>query len=374
MYVTSIASLCSLENLLVRWLADINLFGTTIGFDPGNAILFLMDRQRVGISFLDLPIEIRLMIYRYCLIAPLKTVKPASNMEQYSTGWGTPALDKGDEEIDAMVQRHRAIHQSYVSSCQSYTGVLELEVSLLRLSRTIHGEAASILYGENEFRFVLAITRRHPPIQAPSFWQPSYHDFRDNLTAVSKKYFRLIKKCTVEVRLPTFPWTWAKKVYFTYYGRLAAFAACFGGDDHSLHKVAIFFNRCFRREDYFPLSCLRTSQNVLETLAAIHGVRHSVTVGGVTPTFEAKLSLAMMSEGVAYEPKEEEYGERTVRFRGRNRLQRYKLRRYYESKNVWSQNVLGAYPPRSIEALPAYECCEVCDGELSLTSSHFRRQ
>ena len=219
----------------------------------------------------------------------------------------------------------------------------------------------------------LRLPEGNPCVKAPNFWQPSYHDFRDNLTAVPEKHFRLIKKCTVEVRLPTFPWTWAKKMYFKYYERLAAFAACFGGDDHSLHKVAIFFNRCLRKEDYFPLSCLRTSQNVLETLAAIHGVRHSVTVGGVTPTFEAKLSLAMMSEDVAYEPEEETYGERTVRFRGKNRLQRYKLRRYYEPKNVWSQNVLGPYPPHSIEALPAYECCEVCDGGLSLTSPHFRR-
>ena len=313
------------------------------------------------------------MIYRYCLIAPLKMVKPASNLEQYNTGGPTPALDKSDEEVDAMVQRHRAIHQSYVSQCQSYTAVLELELSLLRLSRKIHVEAASILYGENEFQFVLAITRRHPPVHAPNFCQPSYHDFRDNLTAVSKKYFRMIHKCTVEVRLPTFPWTWAKKMYFKYYERLAAFAACFGGDDHSLQKVAIFFNRCFSKEDYFPLSCLRTSQNVLETLAGIHSVRHSVTVGGVTPNLEAKLSLAMMSQAIAYEPEEEKYGERTVRFRGKNRPQRYKLRRYYESKNVWSQNVLGPYPPHSIEALPAYGCCEVCDGGPPFTYSQFRR-
>ena len=332
-----------------------------------------VDRQHRGISFLDIPTEIRLMIYQYCLIAPSNVIEPPSNMERYNVGCATPDLDKSDEEIEITVQRQRAIHQSYFSLRTSYTGVLRLDVSVLRLNRTIHVEAASVLYGENQFQFVLAITTRRPYIKARNFWEPAYYEFRSNLATVSEEYVRMIKTCTIEVRLPTFPWNRAKTIYLQYCERLAAFAACFGGDDHSLRKVAILFNRCFRKETYFPLSCLRTSQNVLETLATIHGVRHSVTVGGVTPAFEAKLSLAMKSKVIACEAAEERCGERMVKFRGRKRLQRYKLGRYYESKKVWSPSVHDPYPPHSKKALPAYECCEVCDAKPPLTFPHFQR-
>ena len=344
------------------------ILSCVVDFCRGVEVRLLEGRQRIGVSFLDLPVELRLMIYRYSLIAPFKIIKPPSKIEQYNTGWATPTLDKSEEEIDAMVGKHRANHQSYISLRQSYTGLRDantgvptLEMSLLRLNRTIHVEAASVLYGDNEFQFVLAVTRRHPDVRVLNFHQPPYHDFRDNVTIVSKRYAKMIKKCTVEVRLPTFPWTWARRMYLEYYARLAAFATCFGGDDHSLQKVAILFNRCFRRGYYFPLSCLRTSQNVLEALAAIHGVRHSVTLGGVTPAFEAQLSLAMMSKEIAYVPKEETHGRRAVISRGKRRPQRYKTGRYYDSKNVWSKSVLGTGPPHSNKTPSAYECCEVCD-------------
>lgn len=320
------------------------------------------------------------MVYRYCLIAILKTIRPPSKMDQYYTAWATPTLDKTDEQIEATIQKHRANHPSYIPFPQSYTGLrdpstglLTLEVSLLRLNKKIHAEAASVLYGDNEFQFVLAITRRHPGVKASEFYKPPYHDFRDNLTVVSEKYMKMIRRCTVEVRLPAFPWTRAKKMYLQYYARLAAFATCFGGDDHSLQKVAIFFDRCFRSGYYFPLSCLRTSQNVLETLAAIHSVEKSVAVGGVTPTFEAKLSLAMMSKAIAWVPRQEEYGRRMVKYKGKRRSQRYKLRSYYDSKKVWSQSALRPYPPHSRKALPAYECCEVCDAKKPLKFLPFYR-
>ncbi len=243
------------------------------------------------------------MIYRNCLVTPLKIIKSPSRLGQYST-YLMPHLDKSDAEIDAIIQRHRAKHQSYVPRHQSYTGlrnprtgVPTLELSWLRLSKTIHAEAASVLYGENEFQFVIAITKKHRPVN-----QPPCYDFRDNLTVVTERYLRFVRRCTVEVRLPTFPRSYAKTAYLYYYARLAAFATRFGGHDHSLQKVAILFNRCFRKGYYFPMSCLRTSQNVPERLAAIHDVGQSVTVGGVTPAFEMKLSFAMMSKQIACAP------------------------------------------------------------------------
>lgn len=313
------------------------------------------------------------MIYRYCLMPPLEIIKPPSKLEKYKTGWAMPTLDKSNKEIEATVQKHRADHQSCISFHQSYTGlqnargVPRLELFVLRLNKKIHIEAASVLYGENRFHFVLAITKMHPAVRTPKLSRRPYYDFRDNLTVVSEGYVRMIRKCTVEVRLPTFPWTEAKKIYLQYYARLVVFATRFGGDDHALQKVAILFNRCFRKEYYFPLSCLRTSQNVLEPLAAIHGVRHSVTIGGVIPAFETKLSLAMMSEKIAWTPKEENHGKRMVIFKGKRRPQRYKLERYHDSKKRWNPDVLGPYPPDSSRALPAYECCEVCDEKPPLT-------
>lgn len=307
------------------------------------------------------------MIYRYCLTANSKIIKPPSKKEQYYPGCATPSLDMSHGEIDATVQRHRANCQWYVRLSQSHTGLVpKLELSWMRVSKSIHVEAASVLYGENEFQFVLAITRRHPRVTGSTFDQPSYYDFRDNLTVVSKAYLKMIKKCTIEVRLPNFPWTWAKKMYLEYYARLAAFANCFGGDDHSLQKVAVLFNRCFTRGYYFPLSCLRESQNVLESLATIHGVRLSVIAGGVTPDFEAKLSLAMMSPKIACIPKEEQYGMRMVWFKSKRGLQSHKLGRYYDSKKVWSHRVPGPYRTR-------YRCCEVCDGKPPLVFPQIRR-
>ena len=210
-------------------------------------------------------------------------------------------------------------------------------------------------------------------MKAPKFHQPPYHDFRDNLTVVSEEYVKMIKKFTIEVRLPTFPWTAAKKIYSQYYARLTAFATSFGGDNHSLQKVAILFNKCFRKEYYFPLSCLRTTENVLETLATIYGVRHSVTVAGVTLAFEAKLSLAMMNKAIACVPKEEEHGKRMVKLKGKRRPQRYKLGRYYDSTIRWSENVLGPYPPYPKKAPPPYKCCVVCEENPPLTFPHISR-
>ncbi len=306
------------------------------------------------------------MIYRNCLIARLKIIKLPSKLEQYST-YLMPPLDKSNAEIDAIIQRHRVKYQSYVPRHQSYTGlrnprtgVPTLDLSWLRLSKTIHAEAASVLYGENEFQFVIATTKKHRPAN-----QPPYYDFRDNLTVVTERYLRFVRRCTVEVRLPTFPLRYAKTAYLYYYARLAAFATRLGGHDHSLQKIAILFNRCFRKGYYFPMSCLRTSQNVLERLATIHDVGQSVTVGGVTPDFEMKLSFAMTSKEIACAPKEEEYGERVVKFKGKRRPQRYKLGRYHDSKLVWTQSGLGPYSPHSKDTPPTSECCEVCDGKPS---------
>lgn len=314
------------------------------------------------------------MIYQYSLVRSFKSMKPPSQVEQYNTGWATDFLDKSDEEIDATVQKHRAIYQSCISLRRSYTdlrdvrsGIPTLELSWLRVSKRIHVEAASVLYGASRVQFVLAISRRHPPHRGRVLCQPFYYDLQDNLTILPEGYMKMIKKCTIEVRLPTFPWTNARNIYMQYYARLSAFAACFGGGDHSLQEVAVVFNRCFRRDCYFPLSCLRMSQNVLETLAAIYGVRVSVTVGGVTPAFEAKVSLAMMSNPIASVPKEEKHGKRMVIFKGKRRPQRYKIGRYYDSKRVWSRSAFGPHPPRSGKTPAAYQCCEVCDEKPPLT-------
>ena len=213
----------------------------------------------------------------------------------------------------------------------------------------------------------------HTPAYSSPSNRPPYHGFRDNLTVVSERYMKMIKRCTLEVRLASFSSSPAKEAYLYYYKKLATFATYFGGDNHSLQKMAIYFSNCFIVGYYYPSKCLRRVQNVLETLAAIYAVRDSVTIEGVTPALEGILSLAMTSKKIAFVPKEEIYGERTIKFKGKKRLQKYKLEPYYEEKIVWNRTVLALDPSRlqQEKALLEYglkcKCCEVCDSELPLT-------
>ena len=58
---------------------------------------------------------------------------------------------------------------------------------------------------------------------------------------------KMITKCTIEVRLPTFLSHGPRKCIYKHYARLADFVTYFEDDDHSLQMVLVLFNRCFRK-------------------------------------------------------------------------------------------------------------------------------
>lgn len=338
------------------------------------------ERQRHDSAFLYLPLEIRCMIYRYFLTAQLKTIKPPSERSVHTTNWKLE-LGRSPEEIAETIRQHRASCRDFLPLGQSYTGLREigsckpvLQLSVLRVNKQIHHEAANVLYGENDFQFILGITRGYPREWIGNHFEPPYHDFRDNLTKIAPKYVKMIRRCAVEVRMPGFPWTKARKIFLEYKTRLSTFAALFGGNEHSLQRVGVYFNKCFRDGYYFPPSCVRQCQNVLEPLATIHGVTLSAIVSGVTPAFEAKISMAMTSKEVACWPKEDVYGTRKVIIKGKRKPRAYKLGNYYDSKIEWNENVLGPDASPSAKASNGHKCCEVCTGQKRVVFEPFSRK
>ncbi|KAF2233956.1 hypothetical protein EV356DRAFT_183831 [Viridothelium virens] len=86
-----------------------------------------------SITFTNLPPELHLMIYRHLLLSP-------HSIELWPK---LPNLAPTNQRYHAQPSRARAALRSTRS----------LHPSLLRVSRTIHRPAASVLYSENEFRF-----------------------------------------------------------------------------------------------------------------------------------------------------------------------------------------------------------------------------
>ncbi len=72
----------------------------------------------------------------------------------------------------------------------------------------------------------------------------------DNLGVVSLGYLKLIRNCEIDVRMPYALWTRAQESYLKHRKRIAAFAVAFGGDDHSLRKLSISFNKQFVWHNY----------------------------------------------------------------------------------------------------------------------------
>jgi hypothetical protein len=98
----------------------------------------------------------------------------------------------------------------------------------------------------------------------------STYRIEDILGVVSLGYLKLIRKCEIDVRMPYGLWTRAQESYLKHRKRIAAFAVAFRGDDHSLRKLSISFNKQFIWHNYLQ-NCMEICQKILEPLATIYG-------------------------------------------------------------------------------------------------------
>jgi len=137
-----------------------------------------------------------------------------------------------------------------------------------------------VFYGENTFAFALGVTKRDHALGEGKGW--STYRIEDSLGVVSLGYLKPIRKCEINVRMPYGPLTRARESYLKHRKRIAAFAVAFRGDDHSLRKLSISFNKQFVWHNYLQ-NGLRSCQNILEPLATIYGPGICVVIDGVTP-------------------------------------------------------------------------------------------
>lgn len=320
-------------------------------------------RARPSNSFLNLPAEIRIMIYRQCLISQrgilIPDKKPSNLMPSLHPPDRIPArkLKASDSCIDANQSCRCGLCLTYRAST--------IQIFLLSTNKQIHGEAAAIFYGENVFRFMLGPVERDY-----RYYSLGLNKVKDNLSCVSPIYLKMIMHIEVKIRISCSR-VGGRQMYKDYRGRIEDFVARFGGVYDCLKSVQVTFNRPFYRDfDAKSAStiCIRNRQNLLEPLANIHKAGMDINVSGVTPDFEARMVAAMTSEMSVFTPKTEMYGFRTARdSRGKLLQQRYKLGEYYNSTFSWDEKVLWSHVVRAENDSPSHRCCEPCT-----TRDHFR--
>lgn len=298
-------------------------------------------------SFLDLPTEIRHMIYRLCLVA--------REPRQFQPR-GTVRVDFKESErkvLPPAYSESSAVDSPTHTQTSDDSKIECLYPHILRLSKQIHLEAAPILYGESCCPiFIIGAVDLNRRPQSPYRWH-----FGDNLTSTTPIYMKMIRKFVLIVRLHLYmrPLRERKQWYLLVQERLTAFANLLA-TGHSLRDVEIHFSTHSRRPSYDPLwRCLRRSQNVLQPLLMIYGVRHTPSVQGVTPDFQAVMSSAMTSTTLACVERKEAYAVRMVKGGRGRRPQSYKLGAYYDSRYDVDPKVLSAVD------LGSYVCCQNCD-------------
>ncbi len=112
---------------------------------------------------LDLPAEIRISIYRLAIINHISVLRPCGNMPGVC-----PTFDvHTDTSADSIRSNPRSEIRTllvqvpcHIDYSGSHPGTRGLKVSLLRVSKQIHDEAAAVFYGENTSAFALGVTKR----------------------------------------------------------------------------------------------------------------------------------------------------------------------------------------------------------------------
>lgn len=294
-----------------------------------------------GLSFLDLPLEIRLMIYGICLTDDVNGKNGISldqpivrNQGEITQIVGNPcSCKKPNAVIIPGVDPVLLPHMGLETTGHGPWKPAGLVVGILRLNKQIHDEAAPVLYGSNTFEFQIGLNRHNWHVaDYNNMCRREHFDFIDNFVDLAPQYLRMVKKCSLRIRLLTTPYVIARTTYLRALERVQAFTTILS-QGHSLQKLSAslvqprtYLYHRGRRVSFF--------ENVLEPLGTLHGIR-DVQIENVTPVFEVKLTMALKGPEPACRLAEEIYGKKMVKVQGRRRPRICKLRTYHESRYIW---------------------------------------
>lgn len=198
-----------------------DLAGTRSVFGPHG-------RAHHGMSFLDLPPEIRNMIYgncRHCRgeneILTRSDMIPEVRLDAHSitSSLSTERFDDGFLSTRVILPSTQAI-------------------ALLRVSKQIHKEAAAGFYGGNTFCFVFGLNvinnhntyagncESHSCVITGLF---ECAEVRENPTTLSPPYMKMIRKCGLVLFYPCGSWLGGRESFLRYKGHIVDFAASFNG-------------------------------------------------------------------------------------------------------------------------------------------------
>lgn len=297
-----------------------------------------------GRSFLDLPLELRQMIYRLCLTRdadnrdPSKTHQTITDVIAPST-WTivTPRFrnSKPHSSITVPQVLHQVPFSIFKNVLTHRQNSYELAVQLLCVNRQVHDEAARVLYGDNKFTFqVWFYGRNRDPEVLHGIRYPQDFPFAHNFLRIAPNYLRMVRRCDLQVWLPVKTLNLYRPTYLRVFDRVSLLAEtlCIG---HSLQSLTVTLKR-FVREDCFARD-ISFFQNVLEPLGTVAGIR-DVRIMNVTPEFEVKLTMAMKGSEIACTLAEEPFVTKMVKTRGRRRPRRIRSKKYYESRYDWKED------------------------------------
>lgn len=298
-----------------------------------------------GRSFFDFPTEIRLIIYKFCLTDNMNgETDPKSNHAIVRVASNTTHIAASpcscSRRCAIIIPNVDPIHLPHMVLESSRHGPWKpagLMVALLRLNKQIHDEAARVLYGSNTFEFQIGVHRHnwHIP-NYNNLCRREYFDFDDNFLDLPPHYLRMVRKCSLRIRLLASPYLVARDTYLKALERVTLLTEIWS-KGHSLLKLSASL--------VYPQSCINQTcihhghtfpqyQNVLEPLGALYGIR-DVRIDNVEPVFQWKLTMALKGNEVACTLAEEVYVKKMVKVNGRKRPRTCRVKKYHESRYTW---------------------------------------
>lgn len=296
-------------------------------------------------TFLDLPIEIRSLIYRLSLTAPSSIIPPLGKVKALRTASCT-CLRRSAGILSTTIPHHLP-HRVLEETQYDHWHPSGLTIGLLCVNKQIHLEAASVLYGNNEFVFRVGVQRHNWHVVTTLGCRQEYYDFADNVLGLAPYYLQMIRKCHLRVRLLTTPFNVARPAYLNAKEVITLLADVFHNRDHCLQKLTITLS-AYQSDWGRPRHDVSFFENVLEPLGTICCIRE-VEIQGVTPEFEVKMTNATMGPEMACSPARAKYGTKIVKRKGRKRIRHCKLGKYYDSNYDWTEDVLATSHDRAID-------------------------